>query len=123
MTGAVSIGAKQGDHRRRRMELQKRIDDTLNNLDMALVAIKSTGGYRFRKQIPLSEEKIDKWVDHAIKALQEMSVNLLVAEALLEEPPPSILAYIFRKENRRPRWDIYRQRRGQYLAALRKKMK
>ena len=105
------------------MELQKRIDDTLNNLDMALVAIKSTGGYRFRKQIPLSEEKIDKWVDHAIKALQEMSVNLLVAEALLEEPPPSILAYIFRKENRRPRWDIYRQRRGQYLAALRKKMK
>lgn len=102
-------------------DLQKRIDDTLNNLDMALVAIRATGGYRFRKQIPLSEEKIDKWVDHAIKALQEMSVNLLVAEALLEEPPPSILAYIFRKENRRPHWDIYRQRRGQYLTVLRKK--
>ena len=104
-------------------DLQKRIDDTLNNLEMALVAIRSTGGYKFRKQIPLSDEKIDKWVDHAIKALQEMSVNLLIAEALLEEKPPSILAYIFRKESRRPRWDIYRQRRGQYLAVLRGKKK
>jgi len=105
------------------MELQKRIDDTLNNLDMALVAIRATGGYKYRKLVPLSEEKIEKWVDHAIKALREMSVNLLVAEAMLEEKPPSILAYIFHKENRRPRWDIYRQRRGQYLAVLRKKKK
>ena len=101
--------------------LQQRIDETLGNLDQAILAIRATGGYRFREQLPLSADKIDKWVDHAIKALQEMSVNLLVAEAMLEEKPPSVLAYIFRKANRQPRWDIYRQRRGEYLAVLRKK--
>ena len=103
------------------MELQKRIDETLGNLAAAILAIRATGGWKYREQLPLSADKIDKWVDHAIKALQEMSVNLLVAEAMLEEKPPSILAYIFHKANRRPRWDIYRQRRGEYLAVLRKK--
>ena len=101
--------------------LQQRIDETLGNLDQAILAIRATGGYRFREQLPLSADKIDKWVDHAIKALQEMSVNLLVAEAMLEEKPPSVLAYIFRKANRQPRWAEYQQRRRKYLTVLREK--
>ena len=104
-------------------ELQKQIDETLSNLDQAIMAIKATGGWKYREQLPLSADKIDKWVDHAIKALQEMSVNLLVAEAMLEEKPPSVLAYIFRKANRQPRWAEYQQRRREYLFAARKKTK
>ena len=103
------------------MDLQKRVDETLSNLDQAILAIKSTGGYKFRKQLPLSDEKIDKWVDHAIKALREMSVNLLVAEAMLEEKPPTILAYIFRKASRQPRWAEYQKRRREYLSVVRGK--
>jgi len=104
-------------------ELQKQIDETLSNLDQAILAIRATGGYKFREQLPLSADKIDKWVDHAIKALQEMSVNLLVAEAMLGEKPPSVLAYIFRKANRQPRWAEYQQRRREYLFVVRKKTK
>ena len=103
--------------------LQQRIDETLGNLDQAILAIRATGGYRFREQLPLSAEKIDKWVDHAIKALQEMSVNLLVAEKMLEEKPPPILNYIFFKKYRQPRWAEYQQRRREYLFAVRKKTK
>ena len=104
-------------------ELQKQIDETLSNLAAAILAIRATGGYKFREQLPLSADKIDKWVDHAIKALQEMSVNLLVAEAMLSEKPPSILAYIFRKASRQPRWAEYQRRRREYLAVLKGKNK
>jgi len=104
-------------------ELQKQIDETLSNLAAAILAIRATGGWKFREQVPLSADKIDKWVDHAIKALQEMSVNLLVAEKMLGEKPPSILAYIFRKMNRQPRWAEYQQRRREYLSVVRGKKK
>ena len=100
-------------------ELQKQIDETLSNLAAAILAIRATGGWKFREQLPMPADKIDKWVDHAIKALQEMSVNLLVAEKMLDEKPPSILAYIFRKANRQPRWAEYQKRRREYLSVLR----
>ena len=106
-----------------RGELQKQIDETLSNLAAAILAIRATGGWKFREQLPLSAEKIDKWVDHAIEALREMSVNLLVAEKMLDEKPPSILAYIFRKVNRQPRWAEYQKRRREYLFVVRKKTK
>lgn len=102
-------------------ELQKQIDETLSNLAAAILAIRATGGWKFREQLPMSANKIDKWVDHAIKALQEMSVNLLVAEKMLGEKPPSILAYIFRKVNRQPRWSEYQRRRREYLSVVRGK--
>ena len=102
-------------------ELQKQIDETLSNLAAAILAIRATGGWKYREQLPLSADKIDKWVDHAIKALQEMSVNLLVAEAMLGEKPPTILAYIFRKVNRQPRWAEYQKRRREYLSVVRGK--
>ena len=101
------------------VNLQDRIYETLSNLDQAILAIKATGGWKYREQLPMPADKIDKWVDHAIKALQEMSVNLLVAEAMLGEKPPSILAYIFRKANRQPRWAEYQRRRRGYLAVVR----
>ena len=101
--------------------VQKQIDEVLHNLSAAIVAIRSTGGYKFRQQIKLSDEKIEKWVDHAIRALQEMTVNLLIAEMFLQKKQPSILAYIFRKVNRQPPWGRYRQVSGRYLAVLRKK--
>lgn len=101
--------------------VQKQIDEVLHNLEAAIVAIRSTGGYKYRQQIKLPDEKIEKWVDHAIRALQEMTINLLIAEMFLQEKQPSILAYIFRKVNRQPPWGRYRQVCGKYLAVLRKK--
>jgi len=101
--------------------VQKRIDEVLHNLEAAIVAIRSTGGYKYRQQIKLPDEKIEKWVDHAIRALQEMTINLLIAEMFLQEKQPSILAYVFRKVNRQPPWGRYRQVCGKYLAVLRKK--
>ena len=99
--------------------LPQRIDETLNNLVAAIKAIRATGGHKFQQDLHLSKVELDKWIDHAIKALREMSVNLLVAEAMLEEKPPTILAYIFRKANRQPRWAEYQKRRREYLSVVR----
>jgi len=63
------------------MRLEKRINKKLEELALAVLGIRATGGYRYRKDVPLSDKEIDTWVDHAIKALQEMTVNLFVAES------------------------------------------
>jgi hypothetical protein len=98
--------------RRRKMggELQN-AKKILKNLDVMILAIKATGGYKFRQRFQLSDRKIDQLCATSEPAIRKMVVSLIVAEAMLQEPAPSI----------HPRRDEYIQRRAECMAQLGKK--
>lgn len=80
----------------------------LKDLDRMLLAIRATGGYYVRKDIPLSKHKIDRLCEESEPKIREMAVRLVVAETMLQEPPPSL----------HPRWKEYVRRRKECLEQL-----
>ena len=83
----------------------------LKNLDVMILAIKATGGYKMRKMFRLSDREIDRLCTTSEPAIRKMVVSLVVAEAMLQEPAPSI----------HPRWDEYLRRRAACMKELGKK--
>jgi len=83
---------------------------TLKNLDLMLLAIKATGGYKVRKNIPLSERRIDRLCEESEPKIRLMAIFLIVAETMLQEPAPSI----------HPRWKEYVRRRAECMMELEK---
>ena len=94
-----------------REELQKDVKKALNRLDDMILAIKATGGYKMRKKFRLSDHEIDKLCVQSEPAIRRMAINLMVAEAMLQEPAPSV----------HPRWWEYQQRQADMLGELGKK--
>ena len=92
-------------------ELQRQIQKALNKLDQMIVAIKATGGYKERKKLRLSAREIDQLCTSSESAIRKTVVSLVVAEAMLREPAPSI----------HPRCDEYQRRRAEIMAELRKR--
>jgi hypothetical protein len=92
-------------------ELQVQLQKTLENVGIMILAIKAMGGYKVRKRFRLSDREIDQLCVTSEPAIRMMAVSLVVAEAMLQEPAPSI----------HPRWDEYQRRRGEALAGLGKK--
>lgn len=92
-------------------ELQKDVKDILRHVDLMILAIKATGGYKERKKFRLSNHEIDLLSAGSEPAIREMAVRLAIAEAMLRAPAPSI----------HPRWDEYLKRRAEYMAQLGKK--
>ena len=86
------------------MQLQK----ALENVDIMILAIKATGGYKVRKRFRLSDREIDRLCTTSEAAMRGMAVYLVVAEEMLQEPAPSI----------HPRWEEYQRRRAEYMAEL-----
>ena len=80
----------------------------LANIDLMILAIKATGGYKVRKTFRLSDHEIDKLCVRSEPAVRRMAVNLLIAEAMLEEPAPSI----------HNRWEEYQRRQADMLREL-----
>ena len=80
----------------------------LGNIDLMILAIKATGGWKERKKFRLSEHEIDQLCAASEPKIRRMAFNLIVAEAMLEEPAPSI----------HPRWDEYQQRQADMLREL-----
>ena len=91
-------------------ELQT-VMQVLKKLDQMLLAIKATGGYKVRKNIPLSEHRINKLCEESEPKIRLMAISLVVAETMLHEPAPSI----------HPRWDEYQRRRAECMAELGKR--
>ena len=83
----------------------------LKNLDVIILAIKATGGYKFRQRFQLSDRKIDQLCATSEPDIRKMAVSLIVAEAMLRELPPAI----------HPRWEEYQRRRKECMAELGKK--
>ena len=91
--------------------LQMQLQKALENVDIMILAIKATGGWKERKKFRLSEHEIDQLCAASEPKIRRMALNLIVAEALLQEPAPSI----------HPRWEEYQQRQVDMLGELGKK--
>ena len=91
-------------------ELQKDIKKALGNIDRMILAIKATGGYKERKKFRLSDREINRLCTTSEPAIRKMAVSLVVADAMLRTPAPSIHS----------RWDEYQRRRAEHMAELEK---
>ena len=80
----------------------------LSNLDNMILAIKATGGYKERKKFRFSDREIDRLCANSEPAIRKTAIYLVVAEAMLQEPGPSIHS----------RWEEYQRRRAEYIAEL-----
>lgn len=92
-------------------KMQEDAKKVLGNIELMILAIKATGGYKTRKRFRLSEREIDKLCATGEPAIRKTAVSLVVAETMLQEPAPSI----------HPRWDEYLRRRAECMAELGKK--
>ena len=80
----------------------KQIKKILESLDFLILAIKSSGGYKYRERLKLSEVEINKYLAKSEINLKTMVVSLLTAEEMLQERG------YWDKE---PRWREYQERR------------
>jgi hypothetical protein len=92
------------------LELQKDLNEVLAGLDRIILGIKAKGGYKERQNFHLSDHELDLFLAECEQRLRIMVVSLVVAEAMLREPPPSI----------HPRWEEYQGRREIVVAELQK---
>jgi hypothetical protein len=68
--------------------------------ELLLLALKASGGYRFRALIKLSDTELDRVVETSSEALRDLCIRVTVAERMLQEKPPSY----------HERWDEYQGR-------------
>ena len=92
-------------------ELQKELKKVLGKVDVMILAIKATGGYKMRKLFRLSDREIDRLCTTSEPAIRKLAVSLEIAEEMLRTPAPSIHS----------RWDEYQRRRAECMTQLGKK--
>jgi len=88
---------------------QKQIKKTLESLDFLILAIKSTGGYKYREKLHLSEVEINKYIARSEQDLKKLVISLLTAEEMLQER-----GYW----DKVPRWKEYLERRDEAMKAV-----
>ena len=78
------------------------------NMEELILVVRASGGWKQRQHIRLSDRELEMALEDCDLRLHTMAVHLLVAEAMLHEPPPSL----------HPRWEEYHQRRIEAAAEL-----
>jgi len=91
-------------------ELQKDVKKILDNVEIMILAIKATGGYKVRKQFKIPDLQIDRLCEESEPKIRDMAIRVVVAETMLQEPAPSI----------HPRWDEYVRRWKECIEELEK---
>jgi len=79
-----------------------RAKQTVGGIDAIVLALKASGGYKYRERIQLSGPELDVFVATAEARIRELYRHLQVAEKMMREPPPS--------SNHMPRWEEYLRR-------------
>jgi len=92
-------------------DLQTEVERSLAGLDGILLAIKASGGYKYRAFLKGSEKEIDDHLKEAIPKLRGMIVSLVLAEYMLQEDT--------NREWQGGRWEEYLERRQSTLDAIR----
>jgi hypothetical protein len=92
-------------------DLNEKAKETLKGLDQTILAIMAKAAYKYRQYFKVSDHELDLFVAERQNRLKLITVSLLVAEQMLQEPPPSI----------HPRWDEYNRRRTDLVTELEKK--
>ncbi len=62
----------------------------LKHLDTRILAIRASGGYKYRSSFKLSDLEFEQFYTETVGKLQLMTISLTVAEQILSEPAPSI---------------------------------
>lgn len=84
------------------------VKKVLKSLDVMLLAVRGKGGYKYRQQFRLSDVEFEQFFTKCVADFRTVFINIAVAEAMLQEPAPSI----------HPRWEEYQQRRKDVDAEL-----
>ncbi len=85
---------------------KKQIKKILESLNFLILAIKASGGYKYRERLKLSEREIDLYIAGSESNLKNMVISQMVAEEMLQER-----GYW----DREPRWQEYQERRKEAL--------
>ena len=83
----------------------------LKNLGFMLMAVRGKGGYKDRKQWRLTDLEFEQFYAKCLADFKQVFINIVVAEAMLQEPPPSLHS----------RWEEYQVRCKDVVAGLGKK--
>lgn len=89
------------------------VERTLQGLDAVLLAIRASGGYKFRQFLHGTDKEIEEQVVEAIPKLRYLVLSLIMAEDMLKEFCPRCGL---------ERWAVYCERRENLLAALQKRL-
>jgi len=84
---------------------QKQVRKQIKTVDEIISIIKAKGGWKYRKEIPLTDLQLNKRMKTVEDELNNLAVSLAIAETMLKEPPPSIHS----------RWDEYQRRRQEAI--------
>ena len=83
----------------------------LKNLEVMLLAVRGKGGHKDRKLFRLSDLEFEQYHTKCVADFRRVFINIVVAESMLQEPPPSLHS----------RWEEYQQRCKDVVAELGKK--
>ena len=65
--------------------IKRQIKKTLESLDFLILAIKASGGYKYRERLKLSDKELDVGMADSESNLKNMVISLLTAEEMLQE--------------------------------------
>lgn len=88
------------------MELAAKLRNAEGNMHVLLLAVKASGGYKYRERIPLSGPELELLVHDAERFIREIATRCVVAEHMLQEKPPHFHC----------RWQEYQNRLAEVLA-------
>lgn len=63
---------------------KKHATETMAMLEKLIVAIRATGGYKYRAFVHMPEEELDRFVAGAMPTLRGMALRLIAAEDVIE---------------------------------------
>ena len=89
-------------------KMQRDIRKVHKNMEELILVVRASGGWKHRQKIRLSDCEIERALEDCDRRLHTMAVHLLVAESMLQEPPPSLHS----------RWEEYQQRCKDVAAEL-----
>lgn len=104
-------------------ELTDKIERSLKGLDGLLLAIKATGGYKFRKQLQGTDQEIDGYIAETVPKVQGLLIALIIAEEMLQESCPEKKSWknLWRGCEGK-RWDEYVSRKKAAVEDLKAKL-
>lgn len=104
-------------------DLTGRLARSLTGLDGILLAIRATGGFKYREQLKGTDKEIDEIVASAMPKLQGMVLALIIAEDMLKECCPEKPSWknLWRGCEGK-RWDEYLQRKKAAVEELKAKL-
>jgi hypothetical protein len=104
-------------------ELTDKIERSLKGFDGLILAIKATGGHKFREQLKGTDKEIDQYIAETVPKVQGLVISLIIAEDMLHEVCTEKPSWknLWRGCERK-RWDEYMDRKKAAVEELKAKL-